>query len=425
MKKRIDEQKNIKKQKKLNNFKLVLIASILIIIIIYVIASITNLIINPTNTVIVKKGKISKEETDNGYIIRDEVVVKGENYKNGMEQIADEGSKIAKGESIFRYYSNGEEGLLEKIKRLDLKIQEAIENNNNDLLSGDTKLLDSQISAKLMNINELNNIQSIQELKKEINNYITKKAKIAGELSPSGSYLKKLIDERSGYENELNSGSEYITSPISGIISYRVDGLEETLTPNGFAKYDKDFLSKLNLKTGQIISTSNETGKIVNNFICYIACTSRTPEANSANVGDKVSILLPSGKVVKATIEYITRENDSEVTLIFSFTQGIEELLLYRKIIFNIIWWDSSGFKVPNTAIITENNLNYVIRTKAGYLEKVLIKLVKQEDDYSIVTNYSTSEIDELEISENVKNGIMLYDELIVEPTEEQIQETK
>lgn len=425
MKNKVDEQKNRKKQKKLNNFKLLLSASILIIIVIYVLASIINLIINPTNTVIVKKGKISKEETDNGYIIRDEVVVKGENYKNGMEQIADEGSKIAKGESIFRYYSNGEEGLLEKIKRLDLKIQEAIENNNDDLLSGDTKLLDSQISTKLMNINELNNIQSIQEIKKEISNYVTKKAKIAGELSPSGSYLKKLIDERSGYENELNSGSEYITSPISGIISYRVDGLEETLTPDGFAKYDKNFLSKLNLKTGQIISTSNETGKIVNNFICYIACTSRTPEANSANLGDKVSILLPSGKIVQATIEYITRENDSEVTLIFSFTQGIEELLLYRKIIFNIIWWDSSGFKVPNSAIITENNLNYVIRTKAGYLEKVLIKLVKQEDDYSIVTNYSTSEIDELEISENVKNGIMLYDELIVEPTEEQIQETK
>lgn len=425
MKNKVDEQKNRKKQKKLNNFKLLLSASILIIIVIYVLASIINLIINPTNTVIVKKGKISKEETDNGYIIRDEVVVKGENYKNGMEQIADEGSKIAKGESIFRYYSNGEEGLLEKIKRLDLKIQEAIENNNDDLLSGDTKLLDSQISTKLMNINELNNIQSIQEIKKEISNYVTKKAKIAGELSPSGSYLKKLIDERSGYENELNSGSEYITSPISGIISYRVDGLEETLTPDGFAKYDKNFLSKLNLKTGQIISTSNETGKIVNNFICYIACTSRTPEANSANLGDKVSILLPSGKVVQATIEYITRENDSEVTLIFGFTQGIEELLLYRKIIFNIIWWDSSGFKVPNSAILTENNLNYVIRTKAGYLEKVLIKLVKQEDDYSIVTNYSTSEIDELEISENVKNGIMLYDELIVEPTEEQIQETK
>ena len=274
MKNKVDEQKNRKKQKKLNNFKLLLSASILIIIVIYVLASIINLIINPTNTVIVKKGKISKEETDNGYIIRDEVVVKGENYKNGMEQIADEGSKIAKGESIFRYYSNGEEGLLEKIKRLDLKIQEAIENNNDDLLSGDTKLLDSQISTKLMNINELNNIQSIQEIKKEISNYVTKKAKIAGELSPSGSYLKKLIDERSGYENELNSGSEYITSPISGIISYRVDGLEETLTPDGFAKYDKNFLSKLNLKTGQIISTSNETGKIVNNFICYIACKS-------------------------------------------------------------------------------------------------------------------------------------------------------
>ena len=55
----------------------------------------------------------------------------------------------------------------------------------------------------------------MKELKKNMNTYITKKAKIAGDLSPSGSYLKKLIDQRSSYENSLNSGAEYITAPVS------------------------------------------------------------------------------------------------------------------------------------------------------------------------------------------------------------------
>ena len=415
----------LKQQQKLKKLRLLLSVTIVLIVSIYIVISIVNLVKNPSSTFIVKNGKISKEETDTGYIIREETVLQGQNYKNGMEQISYEGSRVAKGESIFRYYSSGENNLKEKIKSLDIKIQEAIENNNDELTLADTKLLDKQISDKLSNINQLNNIQTIQETKKDIDNYVKKKAQIAGELSPSGSYLKKLIDERSTYENELNSGSEYITSPVSGIVSYRVDGLENILTTDDFSKYNKEFLSNLNLKTGQIISTSNETGKIVNNFICYIACTTRTPEANSAEIGDKVKISLPSSKIVDATIEYITRENDAEVTLILGFNESINELLLYRKINLDIIWWDSTGYKIANSAIITENNLNYVIRTRAGYLEKVLVKVTHKGEDYSIVTNYSTSEIKDLEINSKAKTSIMLYDELILEPTQEQIQETE
>ena len=400
---------------------------VVVVILAYLLNSIINLIKNPTDTFIVREGKISKEEAAIGYIIREETVVKGENYKNGMEQIIDEGSRVAKGESIFRYYSSGENSLKEKIKALDIKIQETIENNNsNELVLADTRLLDSQIDQALSDINTLNNIQKIQETKKKLNTYISKKARIAGENSPSGSYLRKLIDERSKYENELNNGSEYVTAPVSGMVSYRVDGLEKILTTNDFSKYNKEFLNNLNLKTGQIISTNSETGKIINNFKCYIACTSKSEEAKKAEVGDKIKITLPSTKNVDAKIEYIIKENDDEVTLVLSFSEGIDELLMYRKISFDIIWWDQSGYKVANTAIIEDNGLNYVIRTKAGYLERVLVKVKKRGEDYSIVSNYSTSEIKELEnVNKNARTSIILYDELILNPKEGQINETK
>mgnify|MGYP006956045482 FL=1 len=421
------EKQTKKASKKLNKAKVLLGSVVVVVIIAYLLNSIINLIKNPTDTFIVREGKISKEEAAIGYIIREETVVKGENYKNGMEQIIDEGSRVAKGESIFRYYSSGENSLKEKIKALDIKIQETIENNNsNELVLADTRLLDSQIDQALSDINTLNNIQKIQETKKKLNTYISKKARIAGENSPSGSYLRKLIDERSKYENELNNGSEYVKAPVSGMVSYRVDGLEETLTTNDFSKYNKEFLNNLNLKTGQIISTSSETGKIINNFKCYIACTSKSEEAKKAEVGDKIKITLPSTKNVDAKIEYIIKENDDEVTLVLSFSEGIDELLMYRKISFDIIWWDQSGYKVANTAIIEDNGLNYVIRTKAGYLERVLVKVKKRGEDYSIVSNYSTSEIKELgNVNKNARTSIILYDELILNPKEGQINETK
>ena len=116
-----------KRKQKLNKLKLLLSTFIIVIVSIYIIISIINLIKNPSSTFIVKNGKISKEETDTGYIIREETVLQGQNYKNGMEQISYEGSKIAKGESIFRYYTNGENNLKDKIKSLDIKIQDAIE----------------------------------------------------------------------------------------------------------------------------------------------------------------------------------------------------------------------------------------------------------------------------------------------------------
>ena len=62
-----------------------------------------------------------------------------------MVQIKNEGEKVANGDPIFRYYTSGEEELKKKIADLDIKIQEAMEENNENLFSPDTKLLDTQI----------------------------------------------------------------------------------------------------------------------------------------------------------------------------------------------------------------------------------------------------------------------------------------
>ena len=80
---------------------------------------------------------------------------------------------------------------------------------------------------------------------------------------------------------------------------------------------------------------------------------------------------------------------------------------------------------MPNSAIITENGLNYVIRTRSGYLTKILVKLVNQADNYSIVANYSSSELAELKLESKVTASLLLYDEIILKPTESQINSTE
>ena len=54
----------------------------------------------------------------------------GENYKNGLVEIKAEGAKTSKGENVFRYYSDNEESLKEKISKLDIEIRESFRRAN-------------------------------------------------------------------------------------------------------------------------------------------------------------------------------------------------------------------------------------------------------------------------------------------------------
>lgn len=133
---------NNKKPKK--NMKKVTIAYVIgLIILVYFVYAIIQLIKQPTDVFVIENGSLSEEESSIGYLIRDEIVVQGNNYKNGMIQIKTEGERVAKGDSIFRYYTNNEETLIKKIQELDIKIQEAMETETN-LFSSDMKLLETR-----------------------------------------------------------------------------------------------------------------------------------------------------------------------------------------------------------------------------------------------------------------------------------------
>ncbi len=402
---------------------LVLFAILALAILIAIGIAIIGLIQNPTNTFIVENGTLSLEENAVGYVLRDETVVQGQNYKNGMEKLKTEGEKVAKGEPIFRYYTSGEEELKKKIAELDSKLQEAL-SNQKDLLPNDTKSIEREIDAKLDELYQVNDIQKIREYKKDINSYITKRAKMVGELSPSGSYIRSLIDKRNEYATELNSGSEYISAPQSGIVSYRIDGLEEVLSAKtqDFSYLSIETLENLNLKTGQIIATSEEAGKIINNFKCYIAIPLSSENAKEATVGDNVMLRLASSKEVEATIEYIATEGESQL-IVFSVEEQVEELINYRKISVDVVWWSYSGLKIPNSAIVYENDLAYVVRNRLGYLDKLLVKIKKQNEKYALVTSYEPQELKELGISYSSTKKISLYDEILIHPDTSKIFE--
>lgn len=412
-----NKKKNTTKRANKNKVVGIVLLVLIISFLIYSLYEIISLVAEPTDTFIIENGSISSEESITGYVIREETVVKGTNYKNGMVQIKTEGEKVAKGENIFRYYGTNEENIKQKIAETNEKIQEAI-SGQNQLWTSDIAAIDSQIENKIDGINEENEIQKIKEHKKDIDTYITKKSKIAGDLSQAGSYINSLIQEKEKYDEELKKNSEYVTAPMSGVVSYRIDNLEEVLTPNNFEKIDKNFLEDLELKTGQIVSSNSEAGKIINNYECYIATIMNSKEAKESEIGDKVTLRLSTQDNVTASIEY-KNEIENYVVLVLKINEGVEKLIDYRKVSLDVIWWEYEGLKVAKSAIIYDNGLSYIVRNRGGYLSKILVKIRKEGENYCIIRNYDSSELKELGFTTSEINNmrqVAIYDEIVLNP---------
>jgi len=373
---------------------------------------------SPADTFIVEQGILNSSETKDAYVIRNEIVLQGNNYKNGMEKVISEGKRVAKGDSVFRYYVNGESSIKNEIAELDKQIAEAQKNENplNPLYNTDIETLKGKIKELEEKIYDSNNVEEIESYKKEIDDYTYKISTIVGELSPAGSYLKELIDKKTAYLNQLTVGAEEIKTTVSGTTSYRVDNMEEIFTTSDFNYLTPKFLSDLNLKTGELIETSNEKGKVITDFSCYLAIEMNSDAAMKANIGDKVKIEYDSDVSITSEIVHINEGDDSRI-LIFKINDLPEKMINFRKISVEIIWWEYTGLKIPNNALIEENGKKYVERNRSGYNAKVLVKILKQNDSYSIVDNYTTQELQDMGYSyDEIKNmySIKQYDKIIV-----------
>ena len=219
----MNEQKD-----KLNMLK-VISAIIVIIGLTFLVRKGINILKNISKVYVVEVGSLKFEESIEGYILRDENVLQGENFKNGMIQIVSEGQRISKNSPAFRYYSNGEEDILNKINTLDDEINAEIESSGLTIFSTDITNLENEIEDVVDSMYQLNDLENIRNKIAELDTYISKKTKITGNLRPSDSHIKSLIEQRNSLESQLTNSSEIVNSPASGIVSYRVDGLEEIL----------------------------------------------------------------------------------------------------------------------------------------------------------------------------------------------------
>lgn len=139
--------------------------------------------------------------------------------------------------------------------------------------------------------------------------------------------------------------------------------------------------------------------------------------SKSANVGDKVKIQISPEQLVQSEIVHINNEDEKRRVIVFKIDDLPERLINYRKISVDIIWWEDNGLKIPNSALIKEGDKTYVKKSRSNTKVKVLVKVLRQNDAYSIVDNYTTQELQKMGYSsDEIQNmfSIKQYDRVEV-----------
>lgn len=406
-----------------------IVLSVSIVLIVYILFQCIILVKKPTNSILVRNGRLTNYEEVIGYVIREEEMIDTSDYAGERQIITEDASRVSKNDIIVSYISDDEEELKRKISELDIEIQNIMETQQL-LYPVDVKNIESDIQKKIYSILEKkNSLYDIKQLKKDITSDLEKKASIVGELSPTGSKLNNLIEERMRYENKLNDSKKDLKSDKAGLISYRVDGYENILTPNAFSKLTIKDLENIKVGVNQIIPISDEKVKLVNNFFVYLAVSMQSAESKKLQLNDLVKISLDGNfeNYDKATVEYIADEGDRRL-VILKTTSNTEKLTQYRKISIDVIWWNYEGLKVPINAIYEKEIkdevtgkvyaiLKAVKLEEAGYQKEVWVKVEKFVEDFAIIENYEDEELIELGIPEKLVNNryeISMYDEVLL-----------
>lgn len=395
--------KSIKKK----NIVVIIVAVICLVVIC---AIIYECVIQKSQTYTVVNGYVEKSSNVQGIVIKQEKVI-DINNNNAIIPLVEQGERIRKTESVALYKDNNYQEYISKINDLDKQIETLIKDLPQNY-SNDITYIESQIELLGKQARKTTSYIKIQEYKTKIDELTSQKITILGELSPSGSKVRELIDTRKNIEENYKSSVNNIKSSMAGCVTYKIDGLEGITDTSKVLNYTKNEIDDIFSKYRS--NTSSDFGiKIVDNFNAYIIVKVQNNEYIKSGSNIYIKFTDKSNVKENAILTKVVDIDEDNKYCIISMSNGIEKLIDSRCENIEIIWTRKSGMAVPLNAItVDSSNIGKVTTIKNGDYQEVPIKISLSNDNIAIVDNLTDEERKNNGI-EN-KNTLEIYDQLVI-----------
>lgn len=387
---------------------------VLLIILVFLIIYLSKSELKQKTIYTVVSGDIEHSVETNLYVIKNETVIDYDENQ-AITAIVEQGRRARENEVIATYQNDSYDEYQRQIAEIDKQIQTLVKDlpdtYSADLINIENKILDYS--------NEVQGTTSylkIQEYKTKLDELAYKKITVLANASPDSSAIRELLSQRENLENLSKTSDNTILTPISGVVTYKIDLLENTYDFNDIESYSYSDFDKL--ISAYDNNSNNDFGiKIVDNFKTYLLVKSQTgknDEYIKAGRNYKIRISDLENLVISATLVKNIKEGECNYSL-FKIDNEVDALVDYRKLSCEVIWYTETGIAVPLNAIYKDEiqGYDYVLLVYGADYVRVPVKIISQSDSIALVENVEESEYKKYNLDTTFK--IELYDELVIE----------
>jgi putative membrane fusion protein len=320
------------------------------------------------NYTIAESGEISEGDVFTGLIIRDESLVKS-TTEGEINYFVSEGTRVKKDTYICTVDSKGD--ISKQIKKTMGNINSEL-NNSINFDSTSYKYLQEQVRNYIINSNK-NKFEYCYSTK---NNIEKSMREISNTIIFNNNELESILNNLKMYQNKLNNNINIYQAPISGLVSYNIDGMENlTINNIDYSKVGKKVNSK-EVVVNNVVKKDTPLFKIINNYLWYIVVEVNDDCRDYLDGKNYINMYFSDKDLsVDVKIYDVTNQGDRTYA-IFEIDRYANEFLTDRIVDLKIGYSNFEGIKIPNSAVtkkefikiptdaLIENGRHYGVKKK-------------------------------------------------------------
>ncbi len=363
-------------------------------------------------TYIAREGKVEESFIADGFIFKDQTVIKAP--KDGyLECAVDEAGRVNKNGVVAYIYDNEVDATAKnRVAEIDEKIEAIQEDNRNiSATENDAVRLEQDVLKAVSGLSVSvrdGNMKEINDARKTLDGVVESKRKISGD-DPSGEdALKALQDEKDKLESKNDMNKTEVASSAAGSFTALTDGLESVLDDEKLENITQGYIEDIEIEekegsTGIKVKQGEAIGKIVDTYSWYFAAIIDKDTANTMKKGDAVQMkfLDSSDNTIDGNVYNITDEKGGRAVVVIKSSAYVDNLYSMSSAKVEVVRKSYEGIKIPAKSVRVKDGRKgvYVLSGKTAKFRDAKVYYIGEE--WAV-------------ISREEKNGIKLYDEVVV-----------
>ena len=346
----------------------VVVASALFVLV-FVVHHLYDYIAEKPNFSFVTIGSVEHTIGARALIVRDEDVINSENAGELVTQIT-EGSRVAKGQGLAIVVPEDMKSVVQSLRNVQSQISDV---QQELILSGGSAEADVIYRNYNKNLSSIldsvrydamgGNLSNLASYSSSVNVILDERDDEMSKIDFNDERISVLRGDESVYEAQVEKYATNVTAHRPGIVSFRLDGKEQTLNYKEFLLMPvNDIKGYINNSVGAISSDlSVEEGdpvvRIAQNESQYLSVYLSNNDANLSDfaVGTLHDINIRTEGVAIDNCKVVRCENDQSGMLItFETSRCVEALLDLRTVDIEIVITETDGMRVSVSSLVNE-----------------------------------------------------------------------